>query len=115
MYPAQDMKETAPLSPTGVLVEGYSMKTGSQGKSIQYRETNKKYLKWGDKETAPNWKEESPEMGMNETETKWNWGKQSFRHRVQNNGSKNAQGAQWELQGTYWEIYQHEKGCRNYQ
>ena len=54
MYPAQDMKETAPLSPTGVLVEGYSMKTGSQGKSIQYRETNKKYLKWGDKETAPN-------------------------------------------------------------
>ena len=42
--------------------------------------------------------------GITKKRAKRNWGNQSIRHRIQNNGCKYVQGTQWELKGTYLEL-----------
>ena len=54
-HPAQEVKKTVPLGPTGHLLhKATPMKTGSHRRSIQYIETStKRQQKWGYKEIGP--------------------------------------------------------------
>ena len=57
-HPTQDIKETVPLSPTGLLLQKLTPKRqGVKANQTKRQKQIKSHLKWGEKEITPNRKE----------------------------------------------------------